>query len=82
MIIIRNPKPSFEAGTGDMVRLFSFVEQEREICEREPGIVIGERERKALVEVLWNDGSVTVCWRDELIPYGSKPQETIAKEKA
>ena len=69
MIIIRNPKRSFEASSGDLVGFFSFVELDQEILEREPGIVIGERGRKMLVEVLWNDGSVTVCWKDDLIPY-------------
>jgi hypothetical protein len=62
---------------GDVVRFFSLMDQmncknpnDLRIGRREPGIVIDEDSHsRSHVNVLWNDGTISVCWKEDLMAY-------------
>jgi hypothetical protein len=63
-----------------LVRIFTLIDKmncknpnDLRISKREPGIVIGEDvHSRSHVNVLWNDGTITVCWREDLMTYDTE----------
>jgi hypothetical protein len=61
---------------GDLVRCFTLMDKmncrnpkDVPIKRKEPGIVLNLETHSSHVSVMWNDGSVSLSWKEDLIPY-------------